>query len=267
MYSTQRMALKLDFYSLQLRLVWANARAVEARFIDGRALSNASETVAWFLESGSVEVRYGREVTRARAGEWLFLRAEEGHQHFEPGSRVLSLRFQLLLRGGKPLCERAKDRVLAGPRAQTLAVVARRLVTRQFERMGPAGRVRYCCNTRRQLDHLNLDLEAAPGVPVLVFTGEHDVYTQPSACREIADAFDEAVFTTIRRADHLFHLERFEATLSLVSWFLMGTRLANTEDYTSFERHTRCRRPHALAATLAPQPAAPQPLVFAHEQV
>jgi pimeloyl-ACP methyl ester carboxylesterase len=145
--------------------------------------------------------------------------------------------------------------------------VARRLLTRQFERMGPAGRVRYCHNTRRQLEHLNLDLDAAPNVPVLVFTGEHDVYTQPSGCREIADAFDEAVFTTIRRADHLFHLERFEATLSLVSWFLMGTRLANTDDYTSFERHARCRRPHALAATLAPQPTAPQPLVFAHEQV
>ena len=119
--------------------------------------------------------------------------------------------------------------------------VARRLLTRQFERMGPAGRVRYCSNTRRQLDHLNLDLEAAPRVPVLVFTGEHDVYTPPSACREIAVAFDEAVFTTIRRADHLFHLERFDATLSLVSWFLLGSQIANVEDYTAFERHTRPR--------------------------
>ena len=130
--------------------------------------------------------------------------------------------------------------------------LARRLLTRQFERMGPAGRVRYCSNTRRQLEHLNLDLEAAPGVPVLVFTGEHDVYTPPSACREIADAFDEAVFTTIRRADHLFHLERFDATLSLVSWFLLGSRIANVEDYTAFERHTRARPEPAHEATTAP---------------
>ena len=138
--------------------------------------------------------------------------------------------------------------------------LARRLLTRQFERMGPAGRVRYCYNTRRQLEHLNLDLEAAPSVPALVFTGEHDVYTTPSACREIADAFDEAVFTTIRRADHLFHLERFEATLSLVSWFLTGSRIQNADDYTEFERHARGRQTPTLSATWAPQP-----LTFASE--
>ncbi len=122
--------------------------------------------------------------------------------------------------------------------------IARRLLMRQFERMGPAGRVRYCYNTRRQLDHLSLDLESAPNVPALVFTGEHDVYTHPDACREIAAAFDQATFTTIRRADHLFHLERFEATLSLVSWFLLGSQIQNADDYTEFERHTRPRDRH-----------------------
>lgn len=117
--------------------------------------------------------------------------------------------------------------------------VARRLLTRQFEHMGPAGRLRYCYNMRRLLDHARLDLDNAPEVPVLVFTGEHDVYTRPEACRDIAEAFDEAVFTTIRRADHLFHLERYEATLALVSWFLLGTRIDNTSDYTDFEQQDR----------------------------
>lgn len=132
-------ALKLDFYNLQMRLVWANAREVETRYLDVRTLSDASVTVAWFIESGGVEVRYGRgEITRAKAGEWVFLRAKEGHQRFEPGTRVLSLRFHLLFRGGKPLFERARDRVLSGARAKSLAEVARRLVA-EYERMDAPG--------------------------------------------------------------------------------------------------------------------------------
>ncbi len=137
---TKRATLKLDFYSLQLRLVWANSRVVEPRFLDGLALSSTSETVAWFIEAGAVEVSHGREVTRAGAGEWIFLRAAEGHQRFEPGSRVMSLRFQLLFRGGKPLFERPKNRVLAGERAAGLTAVARRLVT-EFERVDAPGTI------------------------------------------------------------------------------------------------------------------------------
>ena len=138
---------------------------------------------------------------------------------------------------------------------------ARRLLIRQFARMGPAGRLRYCYNVRRLLEHATLDLNNAPEMPVLVFTGEHDVYTRPEACQAIAEWCDEAVFTTIRRADHLFHLERFDATLALVSWFLLGTALRQ-EDYTELERHTRCRRTPSETATWAPQP-----LVFASERV
>ncbi len=131
-------SLKLDFYSLQLRLVWANSRPVETRFMDGLSLSSEAETVAWYLEKGSVEVRYGRQVVRAKAGEWLFLRANEGHQRFERNACVMSLRFHLLFRGGKPVFERAKDRVLKGARASALAEVARRLVA-EFERVDAPG--------------------------------------------------------------------------------------------------------------------------------
>jgi AraC-like DNA-binding protein len=159
MASAKHDALKLDFYNLQLRLVWANAREVEARFLNGRALINESETVAWFIESGGVELRYGRgEVTRAGPGEWVFLRAKEGHQHFEPGSRVLSLRFHLLLRGGKPLFERAHDRVLSGPKAKGLTEVARRLVA-EYERMDAPGTL-FVARERLSLVY-NFRIEAA----------------------------------------------------------------------------------------------------------
>jgi pimeloyl-ACP methyl ester carboxylesterase len=124
----------------------------------------------------------------------------------------------------------------------------RRQLVRQLTRIGPAGRVRYACNTRRLLDHAALDLDAAPDVPTLVFTGEHDTCTPPDACREVADAFDQSVFTTIRRADHLFHLERFDATLSLLKWFLTGARLRNPEYYTPFEVCTRRTTTYELAS-------------------
>ena len=119
--------------------------------------------------------------------------------------------------------------------------LARRLLTGQLEHMSPAEGERYVHNTMRLLSHQPLDLTSAPPVPALVFTGEHDVYTRPEHCREIAEAFDEATFTTIKRADHLFHIERFDATLSLVDRFLSGRAFANADDYGPVECFTRQR--------------------------
>jgi len=113
--------------------------------------------------------------------------------------------------------------------------LARRLLVTQLERMTPCDRTRYVQNTMRLLDHAPLDLSSAPPVPALVFTGEHDVYTRPEHCREIAAAFDDAVFTTIKQADHLFHIERFEATLALLDWFLRGATLIAERDYGPIE--------------------------------
>ena len=121
-----------------------------------------------------------------------------------------------------------------------------RLLLAQLENMPPADRLRYVENTARLLEHPPLDLTRPPAVPALVFTGEHDVYTRPAHCREIAEAFDEATFTTIKRADHLFHIERFEATLSLVDCFLSGRAFANADDYGPVEYLDR-RRDLAIA--------------------
>jgi pimeloyl-ACP methyl ester carboxylesterase len=111
--------------------------------------------------------------------------------------------------------------------------LARRLLMTQLERMTPADQQRYVHNTTRLLDHPPLDLSAPPPVPALVFTGEHDVYTRPDDCLEVALAFDDAVFTTIERADHLFHVERFEATLALVDAFLHGRLPAKSDQKQS----------------------------------
>jgi AraC-like DNA-binding protein len=168
-------AFKLDIYNLQTRLVWANARAVETWFLDSLAMSSARETVAWYLEEGSVEVQHGQRVTRAVKGEWIFLRAEDGHQHFTPGSRVMSLRFQLLFRGGKPLFARSKDRVIAGTTVPRLEESARALVA-EYARTNSPG-ILFVARERLSLVE-NFRIEAAfmawlgAYVETMLLTGE-----------------------------------------------------------------------------------------------
>lgn len=84
---------------------------------------------------------------------------------------------------------------------------------------GPA-RAKYVSNAQRLLRHLPVDLNDAPNVRVLVFTGEHDEFTRSDYCRKVASAFPSAVFTTIQDADHLFHLERFDTTAALLEQFI-----------------------------------------------
>lgn len=82
----------------------------------------------------------------------------------------------------------------------------------------------YVANTLRLLrqDTLHIDTPIR-GPEALVFTGEHDTFTTPAACREIAEAFERAWFTTVCRADHLFHIERFDITIELLLRFMRGT--------------------------------------------
>ena len=131
----------LDFYGLQPRLIWANERTLTEEFLDMATTAAADETVAWFIEKGSVTVAYRRGVeAKARAGEWLFLRAEDGRQHFAKGTRLMSLRFRLRLRGGKALFARRSDVVVADKRMPLLQKAARSLVG-EFERVETPGTV------------------------------------------------------------------------------------------------------------------------------
>jgi pimeloyl-ACP methyl ester carboxylesterase len=115
--------------------------------------------------------------------------------------------------------------------------LAERLLTSQLEKLPLSDRERYIENTARLLNHAPLDLSRPPAAPTLVFTGEHDVYTRPSDCRRIAAALPDAAFTVIERADHLFHIERFDATLELLDrFFESGTELDELVDCAPFER-------------------------------
>lgn len=69
---------------------------------------------------------------------------------------------------------------------------------------------RYIANTLRLFLHTPLNTDHSPDVPTLVFTGEHDTFTKPLYCKEIANSFPRAAFTTIKGADHLCHMEAFD---------------------------------------------------------
>ncbi len=95
------------------------------------------------------------------------------------------------------------------------------LLARQLQRFDAQDASRYLSNTRRLLRGTELDLADPPAAPTLVFTGEHDTFTTPDRCREIAAALPHSTFTLIERADHLFHLEQFEVTLELIQSFVL----------------------------------------------
>lgn len=130
--------LKLDFYGLHSRLVWANEREVEPEFLVDGETRGETDTVVWFIEKGAVTVKYKNAVTQAKDGQWIFLRAENGRQHFEPGSRLISMRFHLRLRGGQSLYAPRRDLVIASTECPKLMKVARALVA-EFARVNTSG--------------------------------------------------------------------------------------------------------------------------------
>jgi pimeloyl-ACP methyl ester carboxylesterase len=137
----------------------------------------------------------------------------------------------------KDFARQVVDRFLCRDPSKPIArgALARRLLLSQLERMPEIDRRRYRENTLRLLHHAPLDLADPPRVPVLVFTGEHDVLSLPGACREIAAALPDAAFTTLREADHLFHVEQLENTLALLNRFLNGLPLEGSPGCNAFE--------------------------------
>ena len=74
-----------------------------------------------------------------------------------------------------------------------------------------------------------------PTPPALVFTGEYDPFTTPERVRRFASRLQSSVFTTIQKADHLFHMEQFDATSSLVHRFMSEEDLDGLEGCNEME--------------------------------
>lgn len=120
--------------------------------------------------------------------------------------------------------------------------VAERMLLRGLTHMDEDARDRYITNSERLLRHDPLDLSAPPKATSLVFTGEHDVFTTAEQCREMSRLMG-SWFTTIRRADHLFHLEQFETTVELLMRFATGRIAEGVPGCTpmeAFQRRDAC---------------------------
>jgi pimeloyl-ACP methyl ester carboxylesterase len=80
-------------------------------------------------------------------------------------------------------------------------------------------------NTLRLLTQRMLDPSSPPGRPVLVATGEHDSFTTPALCRELAATCERSWFAEVSHADHMLYLERTPELADLVVRFLTGRPL------------------------------------------
>jgi pimeloyl-ACP methyl ester carboxylesterase len=102
---------------------------------------------------------------------------------------------------------------------------------------------KYVQNTRRLLDRPPAPRGLPATVPTLVTTGEHDTFTTPAMCREVALSCADARFTTIQEADHLPHLERMDDFLDLMVRFFGDQPLDGLPYCNPLER---LHRPHAI---------------------
>ncbi len=101
--------------------------------------------------------------------------------------------------------------------------LAERVLRSSLTRMSGVDLEQYATNTKRLIQHEPLDVaHRIEGPEGLVFTGEHDCFTIPEDCREIAGAFERGWFTTVRRADHLVHIEQFAVVITLLLRFMSG---------------------------------------------
>ncbi|MEI8046048.1 MAG: alpha/beta hydrolase [Bacteroidota bacterium] len=96
-------------------------------------------------------------------------------------------------------------------------------------------KLRFAENTRRLLMHAPLDISSKMNTRTLVMTGEYDVFTRPEYCKEIARSIENSIFLTIRNADHLFHLEQFDATEQIIRNFLQDKPLENMAEIKEIE--------------------------------
>lgn len=113
--------------------------------------------------------------------------------------------------------------------------LALRVLNAELKNMTKLETEKYILNTNRLLNLQSIDINSSPEVSTLVFTGEYDVFTLPEYCREIASSFSDSIFTTIKNADHLFHLERFNTTLEILMRFVRDLLLEKIEGCNEIE--------------------------------
>ncbi len=117
--------------------------------------------------------------------------------------------------------------ILSGDPAARIArgSAVRRILTAVFAGIGPEDGAKFVENTLRLIGHDLYAVRPPVGVPVLLGTGEHDDFTTPEYCREVAEFCADARFTLLRDADHAVHLQVPDALADLLLRFFTGRSL------------------------------------------
>ncbi|MFB6840214.1 alpha/beta fold hydrolase [Streptomyces sp. NPDC056361] len=117
--------------------------------------------------------------------------------------------------------------------------VVTRVLARTMGSVTQADIPRHLASTHRVIDWQGLWPGGFRDVPALVFTGEHDTLTHPGLGRKVAATIDGSVFTLIRGADHLCHLERPSEMSELLDRFFTDQPLDDLPYLTPLEHHAR----------------------------
>jgi pimeloyl-ACP methyl ester carboxylesterase len=95
----------------------------------------------------------------------------------------------------------------------------RKAILRSLRQFSPEKRRCFTNNTLRLLTAFTPDVEQIH-CPTLCFTGEHDPYTTPELCQELANAIPFGEFATLEDTDHLFHIDKPQESMDLAIKFL-----------------------------------------------
>jgi len=101
----------------------------------------------------------------------------------------------------------------------------RRILTAVFATIGPEDGAKFVENTLRLIGHDLHAVRPSVGMPVLLGTGEHDDFTTPEYCREVAEYCADVRFALLRDADHAVHLQVPDALADLLLRFFTGRSL------------------------------------------
>ncbi|MGW4699136.1 alpha/beta fold hydrolase [Streptomyces sp. NPDC004285] len=126
-----------------------------------------------------------------------------------------------------------------GERNVLKRAVVTRVLARTMGSVAHADMPRHLASTHRVIAWPGLRPGGIRDVPALVFTGEHDSLTHPGLGREVAATIEGSLFTLLRDADHLCHLERPLEMSQLLDRFFTDQPLDDPRFLTPLERHGR----------------------------
>ena len=92
--SVQEQKISVETWrNLETTLVWAYRGTVSAYYTD--FLSENKHLSAWLILEGGVQLVSNKEKIVASADQWIFVKPGSHHQVFRPGTRLLSIHFQM----------------------------------------------------------------------------------------------------------------------------------------------------------------------------